>query len=310
MDLWAVVPTGWDGRASWPEHSRLIEVAPRVGFARLARDFARMRSWSRRAKADVVVVPHEWAGPAGGARVVNVIQNILYLHPEGVAMHGFRAKVMRGIIRATHRFADTTVCVSRESVELWRGLTGADSIVIPQGISGVHQPGEGPRERRITVLTGSNAHKHPEIARDLVDAARRQFSDTEVHVVGLHLDSDSFSHQQLASEQLAALFRSSHAVVITSTIESFGLPAFEARACGALVVVHPRTAMAEWLADDPGTFVAGGVGAEALLETLCEVMALPVDAIGANTDHYWSAAGVTWADELVRERRSDVKGRR
>lgn len=299
IDLWAVVPAGWDGKAEWMDPTRLIETPPRLGFARLARDFWQLRAWKRRADADVVVVPHEWAGPAGGARVVNVIQNILYLHPEGVRTHWIKAHVLRGIIRATHRFADTTVCVSNSSARLWADLTRRESVVLPQGIANVYRPLAVPRERRITVLTGSSPHKHPEFARDLVTVARREFPDCVVHVVGLELDSDPHSHLRPDSHQLASLFRSSHVVVLTSTIESFGLPAFEARACGALVLVHPHTAMAEWLRDDPGTFVADGVGPEALLMELRRIMALPLDGIRANTGHYWSAAGTAWVDELV-----------
>lgn len=300
LDITCVLPSekiAEEFTASSPE---VIPVRSLTGFTRILRDMIYCQSWARRAHADVVLVPHEYSPPVRRSAVVNVVQNILYLHPEGRKLHQAKSAIMRVLVRATHRFASRTICVSPQSAALWEEFTGTVPYVLPQGI---HQtfgtPATHPRrERLITILTGPGPHKHSEMAQELAAAARLKWPDWEVQLFGVADDQTGHPATFMSREEIAGEFRRSHVVVLSSTIESFGLPAFEARAAGAHVVVHPGTAMAHWLADDQYTHVAGGVGASQLLGTLAPVVDTLTPATAMKT-FLWQNVGPAWSDAMT-----------
>ncbi len=296
-----VLPVGTPVGPGDESHLEQIRVRPLTGLARIFRDLTFCRQWARRARAHVVVVPHEYAPPVPKRLVVNVVQNILYLHPHGRRLHPLRAAVMRTIIRRSHRFSDRTICNSPESADLWREFVGSDSLVLPQGIDTSFRP-EAPvgRRRQITILTGPDRHKNPDLALELDQMARRRWPDWNVTVIGgVPVSSTGASTVPfLTREELKREFCSSHVVVLTSSVESFGLPAFEARACGARVVVQPDTPMAHWLASDEHTVVSAGADASSLLEAVATTIS-DSSAPTFSTEFFWEEIGGSWTQALI-----------
>lgn len=280
-----------------------IRVRPVVGAARIFRDVLGVRRWARRAHADVVVVPHEWASPAGRIPVVNVVQNILYLHEYGRCHYRLKTLLMRGAARATVRHADGTIAVSKVAGDLWLACTGAPALVIPQGVS--RQFSEGMmcclREDLLVVMTGTAGYKNADLALAAIETARKRGMRSRVVVVGLaegapaELEVETIS--SLSREDLAGLFLRARAVMLSSTLESFGLPAFEALASGAAVVVAQGTAMSEWLGSYPSVFVARP-DANGFADAIESAMSIDDASRRRVGDFDWRTVGMLWEAAL------------
>lgn len=280
-----------------------IRVRSVVGSARIFRDVLGVRRWARQMHADVVVVPHEWASPAGRVPVVNVVQNILYLHEYGRRHYRLKALLMRGVARATVRHADGTIAVSRIAGDLWRARTGAPALVIPQGVSPEFSEGMvcSPREDLLVVMTGTARYKNADLALATVETARRRGMRSRIVVVGLAEDAPAGLRVEavgsLSREDLAGLFSRARAVMLSSTLESFGLPAFEALASGAAVVVAQGTAMSEWLGGYPSVLVARP-DAEGFADAIVSAMSMDDASRRRVGDFDWRTVGMLWETAL------------
>jgi len=280
-----------------------IRVRSVVGAARILRDVLGVRRWARQAHADVVVVPHEWASPAGRVPVVNVVQNILYLHEYGRRHHRLKALLMRGAARSTVRYADGTIAVSRIAGDLWRARTGAPARVIPQGVSPEFSEGTAHslREDLLVVMTGVAGYKNANLALAALETARKRGMRSRIVVVGLAgvapegLGLEAIGG--LSRKDLADLFSRARAVMLSSTLESFGLPAFEALASGAAVVVAQGTAMSEWLGDYPSV-LAARPDAEGFADAIASAMSMDDASLERVGDFNWPTVGVLWEAAL------------
>jgi glycosyltransferase involved in cell wall biosynthesis len=281
----------------------IIRVRAVVGAARIVRDCLSARRWARQARADVVVLPHEWASPAGRVPVVNVVQNIMYLDEYGRRHHRLKALLMRAAARGTARYADGTIAVSEIAGDLWRACTGRTALVLPQGVSSTYSSAEPrrPSEDLLVVMTGAAGHKNADLALGAIEIARGRGMRSRIVVVGLPSEAPAELGAEavacLSRDDLADLYSRARVVMLSSTLESFGLPAFEARASGATVVVAQGTAMAEWLGSCPSVVVARP-DARGFADAMATAMSMD-DASRQRVDDFdWKTIGGLWEAAL------------
>ena len=274
-----------------------LRVRPLVGFCRIIRDFVFAWRWAKRCEADLVVLPHEWGLPIGHVPLVSVVQNVYYLtppngrrgwakgdahvrrHPDDCAScHddcgclGLRCK---GVVRQ-HATTGDSGAPGRPPTVPARGRTCE---VSPRSPDDWTAPLQATRSGR---RGGTRA---------LVDAD----PNLRVVVVGLPTAHRTVweTHDHLAPDALASLFGMAKVVAVTSELESFGLPAFEARSAGASVVVG--TPMDEMLDQDEGVSSTNPTAPDFLREISTAVSAPPPQV----TSRYeWTAVANEWV-ELV-----------
>lgn len=301
LDVTMVLPRGTELTSlvgDGPCH--VIWVRPLVGPLKILRDLWCVHRWASWTSADLVLVPHEWGAWTRGVPVVNVIQNVLFLHPVGRREHPVKSRVMTGLARATSPFLSGTIAVSESSRALWRDLTGLDAMVLPEGV--LVDPLEAVSQDRddlVLVMTGRDPYKNPDLAHRVAARLAGSASSPAVVVIGAHGDDGRrVRHIDVVSpDDLRSLYQRAAVVVMTSGVESFGLPAFEARAAGCSVVVLDGTPMAEWLGGDPLVHIVPadpGALVEAAEEALAET---DVDR-SAPSRFAWTAVGPRWATAL------------
>lgn len=288
------------------EHQiRVINVRSRKGFARIIRDIAWTGYWAKKFGADVVVIPHEWAAPVKGIPVVNIVQNVLYLHPGGRRAHPVKALIMSQAAKRTAQFAARTVALSPTAAQLWQDATGHPAIVIPGGVvEAFRSAAVYPRENHVVVVTGPATYKNPKLAAAIVKELRTSVKIVSITIVGmpatmLEHKGNVTVHQYLKPQELVSLFGRARVVVVTSGLESFGLPAFEALSAGARVVVVKGTAMDEWLGRDPAV-VSAQPTVTSLVAAVHQAWADPSIPRGFElTGFEWAALGAPWAEALT-----------
>ena len=307
LKLVLVLPRGHSPEDLLPG-AQALPVRPLYGLRRVLRDIALLHRWADRAGADVVMVPHEWGSRVGrNCRLVTVIQNVLYLHPEGRRLHPIKGWLMAGIARQTARFVDESIAVSPTAAELWRRETGLTSTVLAEGIDDAFISAEWtPTPGSVLIMTGPHPHKNPTLAHELAERLLNQGVAQRVTVVGLdsplpHLRGGQASRvhylNQVDQVELVSLLEDATVVAVTSAIESFGLPAFEARAVGPRVVVGPDTPMAYWLKLDEGLTVTANWQVEYWIGCVASAMASP--PAPRNTSFSWAAIGKEWSDQVL-----------
>lgn len=255
FEVSVVLPQGVDSREVFGDVPiRLVRTRRCSGPVRILRDFLRIHSWAKRTDAELVLIPHEWAAWAGGRPVVNVVQNILYLHPEGRTLHPIKSRVMRLLSRATARLLTGSIAVSQLAARLWTLETGRDACVLPEGIDPMFAFDPMAKvSGSVLIISGAAPHKNPELAKALSRELAHRGVATEIVMVGVMdvADPAITQHAALSATEFCRALQRAEVVATTSSVESFGLPAFEARACGCSVVAFEGTAMTEWLQDDP-----------------------------------------------------------
>lgn len=302
LDVTIVLPKGLDTRELLQDRPcKVISVRPMVGPAKIVRDLWMINLWARNAKANVVLVPHEWASWAGGSLVINVIQNILFLHPAGRRLHPVKSILMRAIAKLSAPFVGATIAVSDEARMLWRDETGLDAVVVPEGIAGEFaRTGAAPRDNAVVIMTGNHPHKNPGLARAVADALIADEPSMRLTVVGIEgpADGRAVFIEELSNESLATLFSRTQVVVLTSAVESFGLPAFEAHASGCSVVVLAGTAMSEWLGKDPMVSVVAPES-EALVVAVRRARTFSDNFRIKSDRHSWDTQGPKWVRAIL-----------
>jgi alpha-1,3-rhamnosyl/mannosyltransferase len=129
-------------------------------------------------------------------------------------------------------------------------------------------------------------------------------------ITGLGLDERVLLPGFVTDETLAALYRRALAVVNPSLAEGFGLPAVEAAACGACVVVSDLPAHRETL--DGAALFFDPRDARALAVLLRGLLADPEQRAAVGAACHGAVAGLSWriAGERLRDLLHDVAGSR
>jgi glycosyltransferase involved in cell wall biosynthesis len=155
------------------------------------------------------------------------------------------------------RAATRVICVS----EFTAAEVGRLVQVPPERIRVVHNgvddvfSSDGPRAEGDYILAVGTLEPRKNLART-IDAARKV--GIELRIAGApgwgEVDPGAAWRGRVSDEELARLYRGARCVVYPSLYEGFGIPVFEALACGTPVVTSHGSAMAE-LADGAAVLV-------------------------------------------------------
>ncbi|MFC8502077.1 glycosyltransferase family 4 protein [Pedococcus sp. NPDC057267] len=274
---------------------RMLEVRPLSGFRRIIRDFLMAQRWATNCSADVVVLPHEWGLPLRGVNLVNVVQNVYFLKPPRLQRGWAKALLMFGVTRLTAPLASTTVAVSDFAAARWRESTGRIAEVAHQGVDPRFRLAATPKKSNLIVLvTGPHQYKRPDLAAEVAHRLWEHDNGLRTVVVGLPVDRRAHweCHETLEPDVLASLFGEAEVVAITSELESFGLPAFEARSAGARVVVVAGTAMDEMLETDQGVWPAAPTADSFVRQIIAALGSEPPPPVGRLYE--WASYAEDW----------------
>jgi glycosyltransferase involved in cell wall biosynthesis len=155
------------------------------------------------------------------------------------------------------REATRVICVSEftaAEVERLVHIPRERIRVVHNGVDAVFTP-DGPRAEGDYVLAVGTLEPRKNLART-IEAARRV--GIELRIAGAagwgQVDPGTAWRGRVSDEELARLYRGARCVVYASLYEGFGIPVFEALACGTPVVTSRGSAMAE-LADGNAVLV-------------------------------------------------------
>jgi len=210
------------------------------------------------------------------------------------------------------RQADAVIAVSRWSAAVSVGSLGLDPRrvhVIPHGVGSAFVPGAGEQDVPYLLFVGEydprKRHDHafaaigslaergfphvlrvggriaPWFAQKMEQLKREAPSPERVELLG-----------HVSLERLVSLYQGAAALVVTSEMEGFGLPALEAMACATPVVAYDNSATSEVVAD-AGVLVPDG-DVEALTEALVRVLSEPGWAAELAARASERAAGFSW----------------
>ena len=229
---------------------------------------------------DLFHAPHYNAPLAVPCPLVVTIHDLAHLALpgifRGVAMQAYARSMLRAALARARRVITGSEHSRRDLVE----RLGADPARIRVAYHGVDQRftprtgGDGSRRvvgelgvDRPFVLYVGNVKPHKNIG-GLIDAFERVASDDLALVIagererfrvadgGLEARIDRSPARdriqplgRVDDDQLLALYRSAHLLVMPSLYEGFGLPALEAMACGTPVVTSDRTSLPEVVGD-------------------------------------------------------------
>ena len=264
------------------------------GFKRVAADFYRAERLSRSFGSDCVCYPHEWAPPVT-APLIQVVQNIGWVHPWSRREYGLRGRMLKALALSTARWSSGRVHVSPLAFGLWKqaGLpTDSTDVVLPEAVDAIGEMAVAKRGpgADVLVVTGRAAHKLPHFSVECAEEIVRQRSDLSVLVVGLpepaevkHSLGVSYA-PYLPRTEMLGLMKDAAVVLHLSQVESFGLPTVEALNCGTRVVVLSGTPMAE--------LGAGSVNVAPWSVT--SVAAIALDVLGEGSVVATMPSGLTW----------------
>jgi glycosyltransferase involved in cell wall biosynthesis len=267
----------------------------RVGFA------------ASRARFDALVFPsvYTYFPSVGVPSIVGVHDLIAADFPE-LTLPSRRARAFwevkqRTAVRLARRLF-TVSEASRSELSSRLGVPAAKLAVVPEAADSVFGPrAQSEIDRALAPLGlagtryllhagGVSPHKGVETLLDAFADVRGTASDLKLVVAGAldgetYLSSAGSVRAKIAQlglgdaavlpgfvpdETLACLYAGAAAVVLPSLAEGFGLPAVEAAACGAPVVLSDIPAHRETLGDDAIFFAPRDV--EALAERLCQLL--------------------------------------
>lgn len=204
-------------------------------------------------------------------QTVHDLTPLVFRHP---LLEADRRRWLRRLPRL--HSAAAVICCSRSSADQVLRFTevGADRVhVVPLGVDERFRP-DGPSPDRPAYLLWVSSwgpHKGLAEALDVAAALATRGHDHRLVIAGAQ---DSWMrervHEQVATsarpdlvdvvgyvDDLAALYRGSSALLVTSRAEGFGLPAAEAMACGTPVVAFDNTSLPE-VVGDAGVLVGDG----------------------------------------------------
>lgn len=292
-----VVPRGYsDDLTDHDPQISTIYVTPLKGMARVLRDLLFCSHWARASNADLVIIPHEWV-PRVEVPIINIIQNILYLH-QNPPQKAVKAKAMRWIVRKTMSNATATLSVAATTRDIWANFSGRGSDVLPEGVDAVFSDSAtDERENLIVIITGPASYKNPDLSLKVAHQLSLIATDTRIVVVGIQ-DPGNLRHVQffpwMQQDDLARLLGVAQLMFFPSKVESFGLPAFEARAAGARAVVFKGTSMAEWLSHDQFVHIIEQTANARQIAS--EIIALMEGSVKVDVqdDFNWKLVGPSW----------------
>jgi alpha-1,6-mannosyltransferase len=170
------------------------------------------------------------------------------------------------------RSFDTIVCTTSWAAEEFRRLGTSNLATVPLGVAHEEFPPRLDARRTDSVLlvmaSRLSREKTPEIAVEAVRELVRRRVNVRLIVAG-----DGPMRRQLAAraaglpivwlgfvsdrEELAALLRAADVALAPGPVETFGLAALEALACGTPAVVNWRSALPEIIGSSAGRVAAG-----------------------------------------------------
>jgi glycosyltransferase involved in cell wall biosynthesis len=193
--------------------------------------------------------------------VVFTIHDLIHLCcPETVDLA--KQAYYRLLVRPAAQRAPRVLTVStytQQAILAWAGLPAEQVVVVGNGVS----PAFGPVGQRHVpgypyMLYVGNRKSHKNLARLFHGFAHSGCSpdlrlvltgvptaETDTHIATLGLAGRIVYAGQLTDAELAAYYRGALALVMPSLFEGFGLPAFEAMACGTPVVTSQAAALPE-----------------------------------------------------------------
>jgi alpha-1,6-mannosyltransferase len=184
------------------------------------------------------------------------------------------------------RSFDAIVCTTSWAAAEFRRVAAANVVTVPLGVDHrAFRPRFAPTGEagvRLVMASRLSREKQPEIAVDALRELIRRGVDARLVVAG---DGPMLRPLQAASaglpvswlgfvssrDELANLYRAADVALAPGPVETFGLAALEAMACGAPAVVNWRSALPEIIG--PGGRVSAGCGftfADAVQELLAE----------------------------------------
>ena len=273
--------SGSDRGEAWPEPFEPRFVSTRVATAEGARsdgrrsipDLLRMSLAAARERFDVFFFPSVYSY----FPLLRPVRTLVGVHDtiaENFPRHAFASRKQERFWRAKVRMAlwqaDRCLTVSqhsRRSVERVYGYPSARIDVVHEAAADVFQPSGEPREDFILYAGGISPSKNLLM---LLDAYAKLSNQATRLVLAGDCTGDRFqsSYPELraridafglasrveltgfvSDEQLAGLYRRARVFVMPSLDEGFGLPAVEAMACGAPVIVSSGNALEEVVGD-------------------------------------------------------------
>jgi alpha-1,6-mannosyltransferase len=229
--------------------------------------------WARANRVPAVAVSHE--------RLDRWLNQWL---PARLPLRGLADRSNGALARAF----DTVVCTSEWAADEFRRVDVGNLVIVPLGVDhDAFRPRFGPaadREGTLLVMASRlSREKQPEIAVEAIRELVRRRVKVRLVVAG-----DGPLRRQLVAassglpvswlgfvssrRELADLYRAADIALAPGPVETFGLAALEALACGTPVVVNWRSALPEIIGPDAGR-VSAGCGfsfADAVQELLAE----------------------------------------
>ncbi|WIM97456.1 glycosyltransferase [Actinoplanes oblitus] len=198
--------------------------------------------------------------------------------------------------RRTAEAFDTIVCTTAYAAAEFRRLGVPNLVEVPLGVDldvfhpsrldiGVRSRYARPEELLIVYASRLSAAKRPELAVDTVAALRTGKVPAVLVVAGDGTRRAALAYRAARlpvrfaghiseRKDVAALLASADVVVAPGPVETFGLSALEALACGTPVVVDEQSALSEVIGD-AGVAVAGNP--DAFADGVSQLMARPRD---------------------------------
>jgi glycosyltransferase involved in cell wall biosynthesis len=324
--------SGADRGQTWRPPFEPRYVATKVETAAAARadgrrsiaDLLRMSLAVARARFDVFFFPTVYSyfpllRPV--RTLVAVHDTIAENYPTFAFASPKQERFWRAKVRLALRQADRCLTVSehsRRSIERVYGFPPARIDVAPEAAAAVfQQPGSEPREDFVLYAGGISPSKNlGTLVRAFAGLQERSpglrlvlagdyqgdrfqgcYEDLRREVSELALDDKVRFAGYVSDEELASLYRRARVFVMPSFDEGFGLPAIEAMACGAPVVVSSGNALEE-IVGDAGLTVDPGDG-DGLRDAMERVLGDEALAAGLSAKGMERARRYSW-DETAR----------
>jgi glycosyltransferase involved in cell wall biosynthesis/Flp pilus assembly protein TadD/GT2 family glycosyltransferase len=151
------------------------------------------------------------------------------------------------------------------------------------------------RKKRSIMFAGAIVeHKGVHVLLDALPIVHRVFPDVEVHIYGsaaMWHDSDSYEkiirsrqisgvyfHGTVSREEMPKIYVQHSIVCVPSEIESFGLVAVEAQACGCIPIVHHSGGVAATLINNKTGFLYAPNTPQELANTVIKVLSVEEDS--------------------------------
>lgn len=232
--------------------------------------------------------------------------------PEVVTVHDLppvrfsdEGQLSRAALKSAAK-ARLVICPSRFAAEEVQQVTGAHRVAVaPNGVAPIFAAVAGPSARQVDGpyvlhVGGATARKNLGALAGAWTIAHHEFPDVKLVLVGPddRRRDDAFAGRPNVlklgyrqPEEIAALMRDAHLVVVPSVYEGFGLPALEAMASGTAVVASRRGALPEVCGD---AALLSEPDPEALATCIVKLLADDAQRAALETRGLVRAADFTW----------------